>query len=137
MSPHLGKIKRIGSLRKRVKIQAYADTQTGVAQVLNTYTDIAEVWANVKQLTGIAVTKFKNIGSNVTHQITIKHRSDVTSEQWILYDGNRYRIRNIQDAGDEKKRFLSLLTELDTKKDAYANPNTEDANVDDNEFLPT
>lgn len=137
MSEHLGKIKRIGSLRKRVKIQTYADTETGVAQVLNTYTDIAEVWANVKQLTGIAVTKFKNIGSNITHQITIKYRSDVTSEQWILYDGNRYRIRNIQDAGDEKKRFLSLLTELDTKKDAYVNPNTEDANVDDNEFLPT
>lgn len=138
MSNHLGKVKRIGSLTKRVLIQTYLDdiVDASRAQVENKYTDLATVWANVKQVTGFALIRNKNIGSNVTHLITIKFRADVTSENWIVYDGNRYRIRTTEDAGDEKKRFLILGCELSAKVGAIQLINTEDTNVDDNEFNP-
>lgn len=135
---HLGKVKRIGAFRKRVLIQTYTDdiVDASRAQVENKYTDLATVWANVKQVTGFALIRNKNIGSNVTHEITIKFRADVTSENWIVYDGNRYRIRTTQDAGDEKKRDLILGCEFSAKVGAIQLINTEDTNVDDNEFNP-
>ena len=119
MSKHLGKAIRIGELRKRVIIQSYSDTivVASKAQLNTNYADIATVWAKVRQLSGFAVTKSKNIGAAVTHEIIIKFRSDVTTEEWIDYDGNKYRIRTVEDAGDEKKRFLILMCELQAKVD--------------------
>ena len=88
MTKHLGKVKRIGALRKRVILQTFADAISGTAALESTFTNVATIWANVRQLNGIAADRFKNLGSNFTHEITIKYRSDVSSENWIEYDGH-------------------------------------------------
>ena len=132
-----GKNKRIGELDKYVKLQTFADAISGTSSLTGTFSDVASIWANISQLSGIAADRFKNLGSNFTHTITIKYRDGISSENWIEYDGNNYRVRTVQDLGDEKKRQLLLMCELSTKKDVYANPNTEDSDVTENEFLPT
>jgi len=130
-----GKVVRVGQMRQIIKLQSYVDTPTGTNQTTNEYTDIAEVWARIEPRTGITSRFNKNTGTGFTHNIYIRYRDDIDSDTMIEYDGDIYRIRNIEDAGDVRKRYLILECEKGFKTDSVNNPNRVYADPNSNEFI--
>lgn len=101
---------RIGDLRERVTIQSFSEAPDGGHSLTPTYTDLATVWAKVEDLDGIKKFNAIQIDPLLTHRITIRYRSDVTSEHWILLGTRRFRIRNVANR-HERERFLVLECE--------------------------
>jgi len=129
-----GKIVRIGQMRKRITLQSYVDVPVNSNQTENQYTDIATVWARIEPNTGVESRFNKTKGQSFTHYIYIKYRSDVDSDTFIDYDGYKYRVRSVEDAGDAKKRYLILECEKAFKPTEINNPNKNYSDPDANEF---
>lgn len=100
---------RSGSLTRRVVIASptgvtdantEADTDAGVA-----YTTIATVWANVLPLTNTS----SQLEGNVTYQVTIRYRSDVTNGMHIQEASRNIdlEIMGVLDL-EEAQRVLQL-----------------------------
>ena len=98
---------RLGELRQRVEIQTLSETPDIGTSLTPVYTKVAIVWAKVEDVKGITKFSTFQIDPAITHRITIRYRSGVTTENWILYDGRRFRIRSVADRF-ERGRFLFL-----------------------------
>jgi SPP1 family predicted phage head-tail adaptor len=125
----------IGRLRQRVTIQTRVDSESGLYSGLSTRTDKslnATVWAKVEQVTGTAQVDSKNSGTAITHRITIRHRDDISEQHHeILYTDRigtfRYLIQTVENAGDERNRFLILECLQKEKVGTLDNPSPEAA----------
>ncbi len=108
----------IGKFRHRVKIQSLAENPHGDNHIQPIYSDVAEVWADVLPVSGKTEYDSKSLGESITHTIAIRYRSDITSENWLLWRGRRFRIRKVKDH-EERRRFLILDCEEASAEGAY------------------
>lgn len=97
----------IGEMRHRVTLQRLVEQPDGNVGITPTYEDIATVWADVETVTGLVYFDGRQTEGATSYRITIRYRSDITSEQWVLYDGRRLRIRSVVNL-KVRKRFLIL-----------------------------
>ena len=109
----------IGKMRHRVTIQTLVATPDADNAVEEVYSNVATVWADVSPVSGRTSIDSKSIGEEITHRVTMRYRSDVTSENWILYRARRFRIRKVTDF-EERRRFLILDCEEVHAQGAYA-----------------
>lgn len=101
---------RIGRMRERVTIQQNSGTKGTRGQKAESWTDVKQVWAEVRMLSGTeSQTANMNIAS-ATHRVRIRWRSDVT-EQMRLEWGTRYLGIVSSSNPDGKRQFLELLCE--------------------------
>lgn len=70
-----------------------------------------EVWSMIETSSGATVFDGTNIERVYTHRFYIRWIPDVTSETWILFDGDRYEIINVEDL-DARREFLLLKATL-------------------------
>jgi SPP1 family predicted phage head-tail adaptor len=74
-----------GRLRNRVTIQRPVRIQNDSGEVIvDTWTDVAPVWAAIESVTGreyMASTEFR---ANVTHRIRIRYRADVDATHRVV-----------------------------------------------------
>lgn len=99
-----------GDLDKRIILQ----NRALFAPVFNsvdfdeTFTTAKEVWASIVTKSG--KTYFDGVSEErlITHDIIIRYNAIVTAETWILYDGRRIDILDVEDL-DEQKLFMKLL----------------------------
>jgi SPP1 family predicted phage head-tail adaptor len=108
----------IGKMRHRVTIQTLIATPDADNAVEEVYSNVATVWADVSPVSGRTEMDSKSLGERITHRVTMRYRADVTSENWILYRGLRFRVRNIQDF-EERRRFMILECEDASKEGAF------------------
>jgi SPP1 family predicted phage head-tail adaptor len=100
----------IANLRHRVQIQKYTETQDNQSGTVKTWTTLMTVFAEVKSVTGYVTFNSQQIEEKITHTIRIRWQSGITSENWLLMNSRRFRIRNVQNLF-EKNRFLILMCE--------------------------
>jgi len=100
----------IGSLRHRMQIQTYKETHSGNHDTNRVWTTIQTVYASIKNAKGTVTFGLQQIEQNITHKITIRYIPNVTTENWLLMESRRFRIRDVTDV-IEKKRFLILSCE--------------------------
>jgi SPP1 family predicted phage head-tail adaptor len=67
------------------------------------------VWANVDEKTGTEVTESEQIVGITQAVFTIRHRTDLTVEDRVVYNSKNYNIHAIVDVG--RNRFLRLISE--------------------------
>lgn len=105
---------RIGALRHRIDIQQYTEVPFGLAETSKTWTTLTTRWGNVEPLKGLVYFDTQQIGKGVTHMITIRYDKQlaVTTENWILFRGVRYRIRSVRNPL-ENRRYLEMLCEVE------------------------
>lgn len=105
----------IGSLKYNILIQKRSITSPANVDFGEEYTNVANVWAAVKSSSQIGGNQFvfskTNIQENITHLFTIRFRSDVDINNWILYREQRYNIVSIKEL-DFDQRFLQLNCNL-------------------------
>ena len=106
---------RTGDLRNHIEHQTRSlarDTTTGADE---TFTKVADDWAAISTLSGTRRIDGQNAGGGATHQFTIHHRTDIDADGFVLFDGRRFSIQDIEQI-DERGIFMNLLCEEMRKK---------------------
>ena len=99
----------IGDLNTEITIQSRnikPPATTGV-DFSETFTGKATVWALVNTVSGKTMFDGTGVERDVTHEIYIRYLSGVTSEDWILLNGQRLDILPLEDL-DERNEFMKL-----------------------------
>lgn len=100
----------VGDLRDRITVSDRAITEPGFGAVNfgEDFPDCREVWAKVRTVNGRSVFTGADTDVAVTHEVTIRYDSEVTSESWFrLLDGTRLRIIDMEDP-EERHEYLIL-----------------------------
>jgi len=101
---------RIGDMRHRITIHTRDITSPahGSIDFSETFTGTNK-WAAIKTLQGVTVFDGVSQDANVTHEISIRYDSSVTSETFIqLDDGRRLKILDVMHY-EERDDYMVLL----------------------------
>lgn len=86
---------RAGALTVLVTIKQLNSGVDALGQPVQTWTDVASVWANVLHLTGMESIKAGADTSAVKASIRIRHRTDVTAAMRIYLGSAAYEIKAV------------------------------------------
>jgi SPP1 family predicted phage head-tail adaptor len=87
-----------GDLNRSVLIQTIDESRDAFGASIQTWIELATVWAQIEPLSGGESFVSDMIQSRATHRFTIYHRTDVTAEERIVYGGFAYDILLVQSA---------------------------------------
>ncbi|PHM24126.1 phage head closure protein [Xenorhabdus budapestensis] len=80
---------RAGALRHRITIQKNEQTRSPGGSVIKTWVDVAEIWAEVKYISGRELVASQRVLSEVTVRIWLRYRNDITTAHRIVYQETR------------------------------------------------
>jgi SPP1 family predicted phage head-tail adaptor len=72
------------------------------------------VWAGIKPLKGLEYWNQRQSQSEVTHEIEVRYRSDVTAQERIVYGLRTFDIDAVINVDERKKRLLLMCVERTT-----------------------
>ena len=101
---------KAGRLRHRVTLQSAADTADGGGGFTTVWSDVATVWASIEPLKGRERLFAQQLESPVSHRVTLRHRSGVTTAMRVKFGSRILNIRSVINA-EERDRALELLCE--------------------------
>lgn len=98
-----------GDLRHKIKLQTktLSGTHFDSIDFIDEFTDVADVWAAIENVSGEEIFSKINTDEAITHRFYIRYRNDITQENWILYKDERYKIVNITNIA-ERNKYLVL-----------------------------
>ena len=100
-----------GDLDQRILIQRLTYTPDGAGGQVGTVVDVARPWAKVVTLGVREQLRADQLAPQGTVRFTIRHRPDLTTDDWIIYRGDRYNIRGFVDGGTR-----DLLMDIDAER---------------------
>ncbi|MGD9879023.1 MAG: phage head closure protein [Hyphomicrobiaceae bacterium] len=102
---------RAGSLRERVTIEQEVPVDDGMGgQGKPEWSEIAHVptvWARVMPIRGSERVQAMQLEAAVSHEVTIRYRTDLTAKHRLLWGSSALNIRAVYH--DEKRRHTTLL----------------------------
>ena len=103
---------RIGRMRSRVTIQTPSDGSSRDAGggIVNSWSELDVVWAHIRPLSGREVEMADAQEGVVTHQITIRNRTDVTTAHRILLGSRTFNIKSVWNP-DQRSRQTTIRAE--------------------------
>jgi len=105
----------IGGMSHRIKIQKRTQRFQSGGQVV-VFETVWTVWSAIETRSGMVEFNDINIESVVTHIFKIRRLNDVTTEYWVNYKSNNYKILAVEHNNDADHTLLHCrLTGLDTK----------------------
>lgn len=101
---------RAGSLNSRIKLQAPGQTNDEIGQPVAGWTDVAEVWANIRYLSGTETLKSDAPVSVARASIRIRRRAGLVANMRVLHGSTVFDVRAVlpNAAGNE---FVDLACE--------------------------
>jgi SPP1 family predicted phage head-tail adaptor len=88
-----------GDLNRRITIQTFTPTRDSLGAEIETWSTLAEIWAQVTNVAGGEIYAADKILSQTTHRITIYYRSDLTAKMRVVYNGTAYDVLMVQENG--------------------------------------
>lgn len=98
----------IGKLRHRVTLQELVKTDDGYGGIVETWQDVATVWAAIKPLRGNERYTAQQVQSELSHKITIRYQAGIKPQMKLLYKGRTFEIESVIDI-EERHQWLELL----------------------------
>lgn len=98
---------RAGQLRYLVTIQQNVATTTARGDRESGWQDFAEVWGDIRPLRGREYYAAQQVNAELTAEIEIRYRSDITSKMRVVYNSRVFDIIG-PPVGDERKDSLIL-----------------------------
>jgi SPP1 family predicted phage head-tail adaptor len=99
-----------GKLNSRIKLQALTSGQDSIGQPVQTWTDVATVWASIKHLSGNSAIKSDADTSLVKASIRIRRRTDINAGMRVLFGSISYDIKAVLP-DEQFKQHLDLVCE--------------------------
>jgi SPP1 family predicted phage head-tail adaptor len=103
----------IGSLRKRITIQAETPASDGAGGYALAWTNVMTVWADIAPSTGQKIFTDGHLEGHVTHHITMRYQTGITTDMRVNYNNRIFNIRAVLN-NDESNRWIELLVEEGT-----------------------
>jgi SPP1 family predicted phage head-tail adaptor len=106
----------IGRLNQRITVQQRTLTLDGYGQELNTWTNVATVWANVKPISGREKMRGMAIESQLTHTVLVRYREafmppKTVDAYRINYEGRIFNITAARDLEEDREYIIFDCTE--------------------------
>ena len=101
---------RIGALRTRLKLEAPAHAADGGGGSVVSWTEVGEVWADVRATGGGETYDADRVAGHVSHTIVIRYRTGVVPEMRFRAATRVFNIRAVLDP-DNRRRWLRCLVE--------------------------
>jgi len=99
---------RAGDLRRQITLQSRSTTRDTFGEPALTWTNVATVWAAITPLSGRELELAQAMNSEISHQVQIRYRSDVTSAMRVVYQGRYFNILSVMDV-EMRHRELQLM----------------------------
>lgn len=99
---------RAGQLRHHVTIQRRSTGEDALGQPLLTWSDVATVHANVRQLSGRELMTAGAERAENTARVTMRYRADLVEKMRLLYGAIVYDITSVSDL-DGRRRELEVM----------------------------
>ena len=97
----------IGDLKRRIKVQIRTIVPPDEIDYSQQITDLKEVWAAIQTSKGSEIFDGTNVIGVATHFFYIRKIDNVTFENFVEYNNEKYRILDAQNL-DEDDLFLVL-----------------------------
>jgi SPP1 family predicted phage head-tail adaptor len=99
---------RAGAKDRRIRLQGPLVTKDSFGGTVRTWADVVKVWAGVRNLSGgeSAVTKHGGESGQARTEFLIWYRAGVTAALRIVYDGQVYNIRHVNDVRGQRREML-------------------------------
>ncbi len=98
----------IGRLRQRLALQAATRTPDGGGGASESWTTIAQLWAEIRPTGGTESFEADAVAGRVSHEITIRYRSGVAPAMRLVSGTRRFEILAVIDI-EERRRWLKCL----------------------------
>ena len=98
---------RAGMLRHRVTLQRFQQGQDAYGGPVETWEDVATVWASLEAMSGREFFASQQAQSEVTQRIRIRYRADVTADMRVIHNGKVFNI--VAPLPDNRGRELVLM----------------------------
>ena len=96
------------NLRQQITLQTPAATVDSFGQHTRTWTTFATVWADIAPVGARELQAGDAANLQVTHRITIRWLSDLTSDKRVLFGSRVFQIVGIRNI-EERNEYLELL----------------------------
>ena len=100
----------IGNLRYKVDLQGPTRTSDGAGGYTESFSNIASIYADIRPQNALETYRQGQVQEKVTHKITIRYRSNISTNNIIKYESRTFNIKGIKNI-NERDRFLELLCE--------------------------
>jgi SPP1 family predicted phage head-tail adaptor len=98
-----------GDLDRRLTLEQSVESADGAGGVTRAYAAVTTLWAKVEPVSARNATVADAPGATITHRITIRARSDVTTRHRFAEGTRFYRVVTARDDGS--RRFLVIGAE--------------------------
>ena len=98
---------KAGSLDRRIVLRAKLLTPDEMGQALETWSDLASVWAEKTDLRGREFFAARAINAEIETRFRIRWRAGVTPALRIAHDGRDYEILSVVEIG--RREGLELM----------------------------
>jgi SPP1 family predicted phage head-tail adaptor len=95
------------SLNRKITINSLVVTATATGGQSQSFVKLADVWSNIKNMTGSELMRYDQLGAVAMSKFTIRYRADIAESMQIVYRGDDYNIKHIDNL-DEADRFLTI-----------------------------
>ena len=103
---------RAGQLNRRVTIERKTGGVDAIGQPLpEGWETFAQVWANVRHLSGSESIKAGAVTSEVKASIRIRYRSDINAGMRVVLGAKTYEIRAVMP-DDVRREYVDLVCEV-------------------------
>jgi SPP1 family predicted phage head-tail adaptor len=103
----------IGELDHRLGLEAAARTVDDGGGALETWSRVAEVWAQIRAVRGYETFVAHGLSGRVTHEVWIRYRADVGPQRRLVDEARVFDIRAAIDP-DGRRTWLRCLCEVTT-----------------------
>lgn len=101
-----------GRLDKRVTLQSATTARDGHGQPLETWSDIATVWAAIDPIRGREYFAAQQFAAETTHKVTIRHRSGISPKNRVLFGSRVFRIESVINPHERGERLELMCVEV-------------------------
>lgn len=100
-----------GKLNKRLTIQQRAPGQDASGQPTLNWVDVVTVWAGIRPLSSRELIAAQASQSEISHEITIRYRSDVTAAMRGVYKGRYFNFGMPRNMDESNRELVIPATE--------------------------
>jgi len=98
-----------GDLNRRLVLEAPVESADGAGGVARSYAPVMTLWGKVEPVSARGAVVADAPGATITHRITLRRRSAVTTRHRLTEGATVYRIVTLRD--DATRRFLVIGAE--------------------------